>query len=228
MRALAVAVGVFGLVAWSAPITPPPPDVIPATGATVGRNAKIWVFEPGSGVELFDSSSMVVMTTLTTITIPPFSGFEKLTPMTELHGGRYEVRRYGEVVSSFQVIDELDTTPPAPPQVELTSIGKIGSTVSTVTLTGPQTNDSFLVLMGEPQVWEPASAYAAGSKGSAIAYDISSGPQRFKVVRVDAAGNATEPIEVTTTVPKDRACSVAPVIPLSLLALTLLRRRRPS
>jgi hypothetical protein len=225
-RALAVVVGMFGLVAWSAPVAPPPPDVIPAAGATVGRNTKIWIFESGSGVTLFDSNAMEVITTLTTIAIPPFSAFEKLTPMTELRPGRYELRRYQEVVSTFTVIDELDTTPPPQAQVELTSVGKIGAMVSSVTLTGPTTNDTFLVLMGEPQMWEPASAYAVTSTGTAIAYDISAGPQRFKVVRVDAAGNAAEPLEVTTTVPKDRACSVAPVLPLSLLALALLRARR--
>lgn len=227
MRALVVAVGLSGFAAWSAPVVPPPPEVIPANGAVVGRNTKIWAFASGSGVELFDSTGMPVMVTLTTIAIPPFQAFEKLTPMSELAPGRYEIRGYGQVASTFTVADELDTTPPAQPEVEVSSTGKVGAAQSAVTVTAPPTTaDTFLVIMGEPQRWEPASAYAAGSKGSATAYDLRAGEHRLKVVRVDAAGNASEPIDVVTTVPKDRVCSVAPVLPLSLLALALLRRRQ--
>jgi hypothetical protein len=224
MRALALAVFGFATSAWSAPVVPPPPDMIPATGATVGRNTKIWVFEAGSGVQVFDSSGMTVEVTLTTITIPPFRGFEKLTPMTELQPGRYEVRAYGQVGSTFTVADQVDTTPPAPPQVEVSATGKVGNFDSAVTVTAAAASDTFIVVMGEPQSWEPGSAHAAGAKGSAVVYDLRAGEHRLKVVRVDAAGNASEPVEVSATVPKDRACSVAPVMPLSLLLLALLRR----
>jgi hypothetical protein len=119
----------------------------------------------------------------------------------------------------------MDTTAPAPPEVEVTAFGKVGSMPSSITVTSTTANDSFLVLMGEPQTWEPVTAFGAGSNGSVTASDFPAGSQKLKVVRVDAAGNASEPVEVTATIPKDRACSVAPVLPLSLLALTLLRRR---
>jgi hypothetical protein len=224
MRTLAVAVGMFASVAWSVPILPPPPDVIPATGATVGRNAKIWAFGSGGGVQLYDSQGMVVESTLTRITIPPFQALEKLTPVTPLQPGQYEVRGYEAVASSFTVADELDTTPPPKPIIEVSAFGKVGNMESAVRVTGPSGNDSFLVILGEPQVWEPTSIHAAGPKGTAIVYDLHAGPHRLKAVRVDAAGNASEPVEIETTVPEDRVCSVSPALPLSLLMLALLRR----
>lgn len=229
MRAASLVVALLlGGIAEAAPPAPPPPEVIPATGAAVGRNAKIWVFDAASSsaVQLYDSSGAQVTVTTTRVAVPPFQAFDKLSPDAPLHGGTYEVRDYSGVVSTFAVRDEDDTTPPPQPQVEIAATGKIGSAVSSVRVTGPTSSDSFLVVMGTPQTWEPPSAFGAGSKGSVIAYDFPAGPQHFKVIRVDASGNASEPVEVTATVPKDRACSVAPVLPVSLLALMLLKRRR--
>lgn len=219
MKALLVAALSLGSLAWAKPI-PPAPDVIPADGARVPRNAKIWVFAGGSA-EVFDDTFATVPTTPTTIPIPPFSSFTKLTPVEPLEPGRYEV-----LGSTFTVTDEIDTTPPLPPQVEVTAFGKVGAAVSRITVTWPSTPDTFLVVMGEPQTWEPGSAFAAGGTGQVTAFDFPAGPQKLKVVLVDVAGNASEPVEVTAMVPKDRACSVAPVLPFSLLALALLRARR--
>jgi hypothetical protein len=191
----------------------------------VARNTKIWIFDAAFG-ELYDSNSgMPVLVTTTRIVIPPFDALDKLTPNELLSPGRYEVRGSSGVASTFTVADEMDTTAPAPPEVEVTAFGKVGSMPSSITVTSTTANDSFLVLMGEPQTWEPVTAFGAGSNGSVTASDFPAGPQKLKVVRVDAAGNASEPVEATATIPKDRACSVAPVLPLSLLALTLLRRR---
>jgi hypothetical protein len=78
--------------------------------------------------------------------------------------------------------------------------------------------------MGEPQVWEPPSIHAAGAKGTATVYDLHAGPHQLKVVRVDAAGNASEPVALETTIPEDRVCAVSPALPISLLMLALLRK----
>jgi hypothetical protein len=195
--------------------------VIPADGAVVPRNTKIWILGLGGGELIDESTLQPVPTTATTIAIPPFSSLTKLTPNALLAPGRYSVPG-----SKFTVTDEIDTTPPAQPQVEVTAFGKVGAAVSRITVTGPSSPDTFLVIMGEPQTWEPGSVFAAGANGQVTALDFPAGPQNLKVVLVDAAGNASEPEEVTATIPKDRACSVAPVVPLSILALSFLRARR--
>ncbi len=229
MRAAVVGVVCLGGLAWAVPPPPPPPVVIPATGAVVARNTKIWLFNGtfGAKADLYDSNSgMLVLVTPTRIVIPPFDALDKLTPNELLPPGRYEVRGWSGVASStFTVENEVDTTPPARPEVQVAAFGKVGNMPSSITVSSTTANDSFLVLMGEPQTWEPVTTFGAGSNGTVTASDFPAGPQQLKAVRVDAAGNASEPVEVTATVPKDRACAVAPVLPLSLLALTLLRRR---
>ncbi len=222
MRATVLMVALsLGSLAWAKPVPPPPPDVIPADGALVPRNTKIWILGLGVG-ELVDESTLLpVPTTATTIAVPPFSSLTKLTPNALLAPGQYSVQG-----SKFTVTDEIDTTPPAPPQVEVTAFGKVGAAVSRISVTGPSSPDTFLVIMGEPQTWEPGSVFAADANGQVTAFDFPAGPQKLKVVLVDAAGNASEPVEVNATIPKDRACSVAPVLPFSLLALALLRARR--
>jgi hypothetical protein len=203
--------------------------VIPATGAVVGRNTKIWLFNGtfGAKADLYDSNSgMPVLVTPTRIVIPPFDALDKLTPNELLSPGRYEIRGWSGMASTFTVENEVDTTPPAPPEVQVAAFGKVGSMPSSITVSSTTANDSFLVLMGEPQMWEPVTTFGAGSQGTVTASDFPAGPQKLKVVRVDAAGNASEPVDVSATIPKDRACSVTPVLPFSLLALALLRVRR--
>ena len=216
---------VIGLATVSFAAAPrnPLPDLVPTEGAVVPRNSKIWVFNAGFGIEIFDAQNHRVDVTLMSLK----GGLERLTPVSELVPGKYEIRSGDGQSSRFTVTDEVDTTPPAVPLAMVNSTnGKVGQWPSTVSVTSPTNHGAFLVVLDPTQTWNETVILQASARGNAIVAGLPAGEARLKVIQVDAAGNASEPVELATTIPADRACSVGPALPLSLLALTLLLRRQ--
>lgn len=213
----------ISLTAFAVPVAPRPPDLFPAAGAVVPRNTKVWVFDASATVQLFGPLGTEVTVNPTRLN----SGLVMLTPVSELVPGRYEIRTGLDAPVVFTVTTEVDTEPPAVPVTAVSTTGKVGNIDSTVTVTSPVSSDSFLVVLAENDIWGRAAVLAASARGAAHLAGVAVGETRFKALSVDAAGNASEAI-VVATVPPARACSVGPLVPLSMLALLLLRRGRRS
>ncbi|MDP2273334.1 MAG: hypothetical protein Q8N23_08800 [Archangium sp.] len=215
----------FATVTWAVPIAPPPPEVFPRNAAVVPSNTKIWVFGDNNFVQVSGPQGTEVAVTTVSIRGLFGQGVTQLTPRAALAPGAYEVRQFGDKLVTFNVTAEVDTTPPGAPQVVVSSTGKVGQMSSLTTITSADA-DSFLVVLDEGQTWQPTTVVAASLAGSVSIVGLRAGETRLQALRVDAAGNASEVTDVVATTPADRSCSVAPVLPLVLLASTLFRRRR--
>ncbi len=216
----------FASLAWAAPLAPPPPELFPRNGTVVARNAKVWVFGSNNTVQLFDPLGAEVAVSTVDVRGLFGEGVVQLVPRAALAPGAYQVSQFGTQLVTFTVTSDVDTVAPAAPQVTVSSTGKVGQLSAITTFTSGADAESFLVVMEEGQTWQTTAVLTTSLDGPATVVGLPKGETRLKVIRVDVAGNASEAADVVATVPADRACSVAPVLPLVLLASTLLRRRR--
>jgi len=65
-----------------------------------------------------------------------------------------------------------------------------------------------------------------GARGTAIVTGLPAGEARLTAIRVDAAGNASEPTEIVATIPPGSGVLSRAMMPLALVALSLLARRK--
>lgn len=209
--------------AWALRVLPVP-VVFPEMDGTAPRNTKIWIFDgPFGDFVLLRADGTEVVVTTRMITAPGLTSLTVLTPDALLAPGRYELTS-GGFVTSFTVTDEVDTTPPAPLEATVTSNGAVGRTPSNVLVSVPGNTD-LLFLVQDFVTW-PLGSAVSFSHGEGIgASNVAPGRVTLKLLQVDLAGNATEGTMLTANVPEPRACSVSPAVPLSLLALALIRRR---
>ncbi len=211
---------------------------LPLEGTNAPRNTKLWTIasstEQGE-FSLVDANGVTVALQRSTITVSGEApvNLEILTPVSLLDPGAFVFSRGATVLSRFTVTNEVDEAAPAALTPTVASVvGEyFGSSScgnpSLVTLTLAD-DVALAVAAPEGESWRVTTALGVGS-GSAL--DIAApavGAQRFVVFNVDLAGNATPSEVVTTTVPaKTSGCSAAgAALPMALLALTLIRRRR--
>ena len=225
--------------------------VVPATGDTAPPNTKIWVATPASwdwnapALEAADvivkSGDVTVATTATTLVVDGevtravlvVEPSERLLP-----GASITVTLRGDLVSTFTVGTEDDTTAPDKPRI--TGVDVVGGyfggftcpesahvTVSVVP------SDALLILTrvgATPEL--PAQALAMGPGDRVKAVDLPDGELALQLLAFDVAGNvAVAPVPVFTVPTEQSGCnagggraSLWPVL-LALVVLSAARRR---
>lgn len=213
-------------------------STLPVEGSAAPRNTKLWQIASASEVgefALVDGRGWAVPLQRSTIAVSgeETMSLEILTPMSLLDPGAWVFSRNGVVLSHFTVTSEVDQIPPAALQATITStageyFGAYSCGQPSMVTLALGAEAELAVAAPEGTAW-PLSAALGVARGPTL--DIAaptSGAQRLVVFHLDLAGNATPGEALTATVPlKASGCSVAtPGLPLLLMALALLRRRR--
>jgi uncharacterized protein (TIGR03382 family) len=213
---------------------------LPLDGGTAPRNTKLWQVTSLQDVgefSLVDAKGASIPLQRSTI---PVSGeatvnLEILTPMSLLDPGAFVFSRGGTALSRFTVTSEVDSV--APQRLAPTVTGAVGAYFGAYSCGGPSVltlalgaEAELAVAVPEGQAWLPTSALGVATGATMVLTGLAEGDQRFVVLHVDVAGNATPGEPMTGKVPaKTSGCSAAGSgFPLGLLVLAVLRRRRLS
>ncbi len=222
-----ISAALISVASWAAPPPPPPLILYPLSGTTAPSNTRVWIFS-------FDGSSLALSSTseVPEVTERNFSfltgAVQVLEPKSPLAAGTWSVTTARlNTPHTFKVSADVDTEPPASPVPTVVPSGAIGpSGISSVEVTAPHGLGEFLVLTSEFDRWPTSAPLAMSDTAIVRAFRFAPGDVRLKLYLVDLAGNASEGVLISTRIPAPRSCSVAPVVPWSVLALALLRRRR--
>lgn len=230
----------------------------PTEGATVPRNARIWIGYLDGEVDDVELRNLnqeeVIDFEHSEIAIREGVAITVLSPRELLEPGEYAVETPNFPQVLFEVVDELDTTPPEPPELE-----RVEPSVndddgdSCGTYRGAQLwleAEGVVLALGaehdEPDTDPPAGrvtgATVASADGAYFGFDVPCGDRwpggesvALRFGTFDIAGNFSGLSDPKTIErPEDTSCSVALGRPrhkgalalLSLLALTLIGRRR--
>jgi len=206
----------------------------PTNNSTAPRNTKLWF-------ETFDRTAVLTLATAGGVAVPlertvialnaQFGGSVIVfKPTTLLEANTvYVVSNPNSSFEAgrFTTTSEVDTTPPAALSVTVVSVEReVAKQFSSRISLSFSAQPEFAVVGEEGQTWQPTIALNTSTTTSADLISLPEGEKRLLVFNVDLAGNATASEVVSATVPPPaRGCSVAPVFPLALLGLALLRRR---